>query len=143
MALLFLGSMFGGVQWLAHVGQLRPAGFDVLMAMLCLAAAAHCGWRTDRLPTLLQVAIVLVSGLFLANVGGLYLVSESNGRIVFENPALIRPFLQLSEIAPTSSAFTALLPGYSTLVLLPGSSLVLALVSRGRRPNLRKGGDDS
>jgi hypothetical protein len=93
---------------------------NILMAALCLGAAysLYSGKYlvrglsiSIRLLALLHLLNIVISMLFAARIG----------------TSLLFPLALLSALIPTNTAFTSLIPGYFTIVLLPVLSLVLAL----------------
>lgn len=117
-AFFFLGSTIGGVQWIAHTGRTIPAALNIAMAALCLAAA-YCLFSGGKLPRALAIPIVLLASLHLLNIFTFLLFAA---RVQSD---FLTPLFLLSAFVPTNTGFTAWIPGYLNLFLLPVLSLLL------------------
>jgi hypothetical protein len=128
----FLASTVGGMQWLVHTGMGVPAGMNILMAALCLLAAVSL-LTLKRVPFALMVAAAAGTSLHLINAFGMYLMYESNGRILTTNPIVAKPFLWLGTLLPTNTVFTELLTGNHVFLILPFGCLALVAATAWRK----------
>jgi hypothetical protein len=90
-AFFTLGSLVGGVKWIAHTRQVVPAGLNLLMAALCAGAAIQ-SLRAVRLPSPLAVTIAAGAALHMLNILGLQLAATP----------LAMPFILLATVLPTN-----------------------------------------
>lgn len=127
-AVIYLGHMVGGVQWLIHTGQGRPAAMNILMAMICVVAAIKLG-VTKKLHIAIIISATVVILVHLVNAFGIYLMYESNGRIFSTDPWLMLPFRLLAMAIPTNTVFTGKLSGNHVFFILPIASAALLAAS--------------
>jgi hypothetical protein len=127
-AFFYIASVIGGVKWIAHMGQGRPATMNVAMAALCLLAAAFLLARR-KVPRAV-LALVLVGALVhLFNGIGMYLLVSTNGHIRATMQALMYPFFLVGTLLPTNSIFMRGLVGNVQLLVLPLANTVLVMAS--------------
>jgi len=124
-AFFFLGSTIGGVQWIAHTGRTIPAALNIAMAALCFGAA-YCLFSGKQLSRALLIPIVLLAALHLLNIFT-FLLFEARIQAGF-----LTPLFLLSAFIPTNTGFTAWIPGYLNLFLLPVLSLLLVFFGAGQ-----------
>jgi hypothetical protein len=117
-AFFFLGSTIGGVQWIAHTGRTVPAALNLAMAALCFGAAYRL-FSSGRLAKGLVIPIVVLALLHLVNILTFLLFAA---RV---QAGFLTPLFLLSAFIPTNTGFTAWIPGYFNLFLLPALSLLL------------------
>ena len=123
-AVLFMGHMVGGIEFLVHTGQGVPAAMNVLMAAVCLLAAI-CLLATKKVHiSIIAVGAVAVL-IHLINAFAIYLIYESNGGAFQTAPLLMR----ISAAIPTNTIFTERLVGNHVFFILPVGSAALLVLS--------------
>ena len=127
-AFFYIASVIGGVEWIAHMGQGRPATMNVAMAALCLLAAASV-LASRKVPRALLLVILVGALVHLFNGIGMYLLASTNGHIRATMPALMYPFFLVGALLPTNSVFMRGLVGNVQFLLLPLVSTVLVVAS--------------
>lgn len=120
----FIAKLIGGYQWIEHMGQSRAVSMLALMGASCAAAGlAHA--LLGRLPKFVAIPVAVLAGVHLVNAIGLYILASTNGHA----GAIMIPFMLLSSIVPTTTAFVGVPAGNTSVFILPAATFMLLTAS--------------
>ena len=121
-AIVFIANRIGGFRYLGHTGMGIPALADAAMAFLCIVVALLAGGR-GHVPVAFRMAVLLGALIHIVNLVTFGLSLEKRA------PFALLLFMHL---VPTNSIFTSAMPNPARIFLLPGISLLLAIIPLGK-----------
>ena len=119
-----IAKLIGGIQWVAHTGQMRTVGMLMAAGAIC-AIAGLVAFGTRRIPKGILCAAAVIAGVHLVNAIGMYMLLSTNGRAGPE----FMPFALFSSILPTSTQFIGMPAANASLFILPVATLLAAAFS--------------